>query len=75
VFDLVLIVSVAAVFSAKIHEELGTATPHCSEACVTEALAIAVPALPAVVGLLIQLARTPQAADRLKSLAHSRPQR
>jgi len=32
---------------------------------VTEALAIAVPALPAVVGLLIQLARTPQVADRL----------
>jgi hydrogenase-4 component F len=32
---------------------------------VTEALAIAVPALPAACGLLIQFARTPRAADRL----------
>ena len=32
---------------------------------MTEALAIAVPALPAACGLLIQLARTPRAADRL----------
>jgi hydrogenase-4 component F len=32
---------------------------------VTDALAIAVPALPVLSGLLIQLARTPRAADRL----------
>ena len=35
---------------------------------MTDALAIAVPALPVLCGLLIQLARTPQAADRMNIL-------
>jgi hydrogenase-4 component F len=33
--------------------------------CVTDALAIAVPALPVACGLLVQLARTPTTADRI----------
>ena len=60
VFDLVLIVSVAAVFS----DEDPRGARHrrharCSEACVTDALAIAVPALPVAAALLIQLAAHP----------------
>ena len=35
---------------------------------MTDALAIAVPALPAACGLLVQLARTPRAADRINAL-------
>ena len=41
------------------------ATPRCWVACVTEALVIAVPALPVACGLLVQLARTPATADRI----------
>ena len=65
VFDLVVMCRSPRCSARRSTRSSARATPPCWAACVTEALAIAVPALPAVCGLLIQLAPTPRAADRI----------
>ena len=64
------IVSVAGAFSAKIHEQLGTRRHAlCWWRCVTErARRSPCRPCPSLCGLLVQLARTPRAADRVNVL-------